>query len=151
MTDSEAPVFFIDRGLGSRYVAQALQEAGATVEVFEPHFASDTPDTVWLPEVSQRGWFVLTKDDNIGRNPLEQIAIAQSQARVFILAIGNLTGREMGAIFAAALPKMQKLAKSHRSPFIARVHEGGKVRMWQDHKRLNKLLAQFVEEDTQNS
>ncbi|MGG6270851.1 hypothetical protein ACQ4M3_40880 [Leptolyngbya sp. AN03gr2] len=56
----------------------------------------------------------------------------------------------MGAIFAAALPKMQKLAKSHRSPFIARVYENSKVWMWQNHKRLNKLLAQFAEEDTQN-
>ncbi|MGV0028407.1 PIN-like domain-containing protein [Phormidesmis priestleyi] len=114
-----------------------------TVEIFEPHFLPDVPDTMWLPEVSQRGWFVLTKDDKIGRNSWEQIAIAQSQARVFILAIGNLPGREMGKIFAEALPKMQRIAQSHRSPFIAKVYEDGKVRMWQDRKRLNNLLAQF--------
>jgi predicted nuclease of predicted toxin-antitoxin system len=136
--------FFLDRALGNHYVAQALVKAGATVEICDHHFPADCPDVVWLPEVSQRGWIILTKDDKIGRNPLEQIAIAQSDAKVFILAVGNLTGKEMGQIFALALPRMQKLTQSHRSPFIARVYEGGVVRMWQDQKRLTKLLNQFL-------
>jgi hypothetical protein len=136
-------VFFVDRSLGGKYVAQALREAGAIVEVLEPYFSPDCPDVVWLPEVSQRGWVILTKDDKIGRNPLEQLAIAQSDARVFILAEGTLTGREMATQFVLALPKMEKLIQSHRSPFIARVYGGGIVRMWQDQRRLAKLLKQF--------
>jgi predicted nuclease of predicted toxin-antitoxin system len=147
MSQESTVTFFLDRALGSNYVAQALKQAGATVEVFAPHFPPDCPDVVWLPEVSQRGWIILTKDDKIGRNPLEQIAIAQSAAKVFILAGGNLTGKEMGNIFALALPKIQKLAQSHRPPFIARVYEGGIVRMWQDQKRLKKLLNQFVPDE----
>jgi predicted nuclease of predicted toxin-antitoxin system len=147
MSQASSVTFFLDRALGSRYVAQALNAAGATVEIFDPYFPQDCPDTVWLPEISQRGWIILTKDDKIGRNPLEQIAIAQSNAKVFILAVGNLTGREMGDIFAQALPKMEKLAQSHRAPFIARVYEGGVVRMWQDQKRLKKLLSLFVQDE----
>jgi hypothetical protein len=56
------PIFFIDRDLGQRLVAQALREAGAQVEIHQAHFAPDSPDIEWLPEVSQRGWVVLTKD-----------------------------------------------------------------------------------------
>jgi predicted nuclease of predicted toxin-antitoxin system len=145
MSQGSTVTFFLDRALGNHYVAQALAESGATVEVCDDHFPQNCPDVVWLPEVSQRGWIVLTKDDNIGRNPLEQIAIAQSEAKVFILATGNLTGKEMGQIFALALPRITKLMQSHRSPFIARVYEGGIVRMWQNHKRLKKLLNQFVQ------
>jgi hypothetical protein len=86
MSQGSTVTFFLDRALGNHYVAQALAESGATVEVCDDHFPQNCPDVVWLPEVSQRGWIVLTKDDNIGRNPLEQIAIAQSEAKVFILA-----------------------------------------------------------------
>jgi predicted nuclease of predicted toxin-antitoxin system len=147
MSQESTVTFFLDRALGKHYVAQALAKAGATVEVCDDHFPPDCPDVVWLPEVSQRGWIILTKDDKIGRNPLEQIAIAQSDAKVFILATGNLTGKEMGQIFALALPRIKKLTQSHRSPFIARVYEGGVVRMWQDQKRLKKLLNQFVPDE----
>jgi predicted nuclease of predicted toxin-antitoxin system len=145
MSQGSTVTFFLDRALGNYYVAQALVKAGATVEVCDDHFPPDCPDVVWLPEVSERGWIILTKDDKIGRNPLEQIAIAQSEAKVFILAVGNLTGKEMGQIFALALPRIAKLTQSHRSPFIARVYEGGIVRMWQDQKRLKKLLNQFIQ------
>jgi PIN like domain len=138
-----SPTFFLDRSLGGKYVAEALRRVGAKIEIMEPHFPADCPDVVWMPDVSQRSWIVLTKDDRIGRNPLEQIAIAQSDARVFILAEGSLTGKEMGAIFVLALPKIEKLVQSHRSPFIARVYGGGIVRMWQDSRRLGKLLNQF--------
>jgi PIN like domain len=79
MSQGSTVTFFLDRALGNHYVAQALVESGATVEVCDDHFPQNCPDVVWLPEVSQRGWIVLTKDDNIGRNPLEQVAIAQSE------------------------------------------------------------------------
>lgn len=145
MSQELTVTFFLDRALGKHYVAQALAKAGATVELCDDHFPPNCPDVVWLPDVSQRGWIILTKDDKIGRNPLEQISIAQSDAKVFIIATGNLTGKEMGQIFVLALPRIKKLTQSHRSPFIARVYEGGVVRMWQDQKRLKKLLNQFVQ------
>jgi len=83
-------VFFVDRALGNR-VVEALREAGAQVEAHRDHFAHDAPDTEWLPIVSQRGWVVLTKDVRLRYNPLEVQAIAQTNARVFILTTGNLS------------------------------------------------------------
>jgi predicted nuclease of predicted toxin-antitoxin system len=137
---AEKPTFFIDRALGRKYVADALRNAGAKVEVHEDHFSPDSPDTEWLPEVSQRGWLILTKDDAIGRNILEQVAIASSDAKVFVLSLGNVTGQEMASIFAQALEQMENFAQSNQPPFIAKVYKFGKVRVWKNHTKLLKIL-----------
>jgi hypothetical protein len=90
--------------------------------------------------VGERGWLILTKDDAIGRRLLEQMAVASSGGRVFVLASGNLTGPEMAAILAAALSRMRRFAQSNSQPFIAKVHRRGTVRMWQSRSQLLKLL-----------
>jgi predicted nuclease of predicted toxin-antitoxin system len=145
VTKTKKPTFFIDRALGKRSVAEALRQAGAQVEIHEDHFLPNAPDTEWQPEVSRRGWVVLTKDDRIGRNILEQVAIASSGAKVFVLAVGNLTGEEMAAAFAEALTKMERFALSNQPPFIARVYRQGTVRIWQNHTKLGKMRQQIVE------
>ena len=61
----EPLVFFIDRSLGRKIVAQALREISETVEIHDDHFAPDAKDEAWLAEVGKRGWIVLTKDDRI--------------------------------------------------------------------------------------
>jgi hypothetical protein len=107
---AEKPTFFIDRALGRKYVADALRNAGAKVEIHEDHFSPDSPDTEWLPEVSQRGWLILTKDDAIGRNILEQIAIASSEVkkgtgnRVATITVYKRVRINGNAIAQSALP-----------------------------------------------
>jgi predicted nuclease of predicted toxin-antitoxin system len=140
VTKTTKPTFFLDRALGKKYVAAALRDAGAQIEIHADHFPPDSPDTEWLPEVSRRGWIVLTKDDAIGRNLVERIAIAQSEAKVFVLAAGNLTGREMAAIFVEALNKMEKVANGQQPPFIAKVYHQGRVRVWQNRTKPLKTL-----------
>lgn len=145
MTETEHPIFFIDRALGKNLVANALRNAGALVEVHDDYFAPDALDTDWLPEVSQRGWIVLTRDARMGLNILEQVAIASSAARVFVVSIDDATGDNMAAALTQALPKMERLTQSHQAPFIARVYEFGKVSMWKDRKKLLKTLQQMAE------
>ena len=77
----ESLVFFVDRSLGGKLVPEALRAAGRSVAVHDELFASDTPDTTWIPEVSQRRWVILTKDENIARNPLELEALLYAGAR----------------------------------------------------------------------
>ncbi len=51
---------------------EALRAVDVTVEIHLDHFAPETPDVEWLSAVTQQGWVVLTKDENIGRsNPSE--------------------------------------------------------------------------------
>lgn len=112
-------VFFIDRSLGRHKVARALREAGARVEIHDDHFPPDAKDADWLPVAGERRWIVLTKDDRIRYRPHEKGALLSSGARVFILTNRNLSGDEMAEIFVTMLPKMQKLALTTRSGFVA--------------------------------
>lgn len=78
-------VFFIDRSLGRRYVAQALRDAGAKVEIHDDHFPQTTSDVDWLTEVGKRGWVVLSKDERIRRNRIERGALVAARVRAFFL------------------------------------------------------------------
>jgi hypothetical protein len=55
----DRPVFFVDRCLG-KAVAVALRTAGVEVHTHDDHFAQTTRDVDWIPEVTARGWVILT-------------------------------------------------------------------------------------------
>lgn len=78
-------VFFVNRSLGSHFVAKALREAGAHVEIHDDHFPQETPDTNWLIEIGQHGWVVLSKDSAIRRNRAEREALHAAGVRAFFL------------------------------------------------------------------
>ena len=123
----EPLVFFIDRSLGTKIVAQALREIGETVEIHDDHFVPDAKDEDWLLEVGKRGWIVFTKDDRIRYRVTERTAIVTAKVRAFVLTSTQLQGTEMAAAFIEALPRIKRLVASKARPFIARVSRTGKV------------------------
>jgi hypothetical protein len=123
----EPLVFFIDRSLGRRIVAQGLRKVGEIVEIHDDHFAPDAKDEDWLVEVGKRGWIVLTKDDRIRYRVTERTALASANVRAFVLTSGQLQGTEMAAAFVKALPRINRLVANHAPPFIGRVSRSGKV------------------------
>jgi hypothetical protein len=125
----ESLVFFIDRSLGRKIVAQALRQAGETVEIHDDHFLADATDEDWLLEVGKRGWIVLTKDDRIRYRTTERTALATARVRAFVLTSSQLQGAEMAAAFLAALPRIKRLIAKHNPPFIGRVSRSGMVSM----------------------
>ena len=64
---------------------------------------------------------ILTKDTEHHRKETEREAVITSNAREFALSNAQLTGVEMGDIFAQALPAMLRFLETHSGPFIARV------------------------------
>lgn len=115
----EPIVFFIDRSLGSRRIAQRLRLLGASIEVLADHFAEDCPDTEWLAEVGRRGWFVLTtKDKWIRRRRDELAALERSGTGVSILGAGNRTGEQMAELLCGHFDGMVRLARTLARPFI---------------------------------
>jgi PIN like domain len=123
----ESSVFFIDRSLGNKIVAQALRDIGETVEIHDDHFAPDAKDEDWLVEVGKRGWIVLTKDDRIRYRATERTALAAARVRAFVLTSSQLQGTEMAAAFVKALPRIKRLIANHTPPFIARISRSGNV------------------------
>lgn len=130
MAEADELVFFIDRALGSRRVAEALRDAGAVVEVHDDHFAKDTADEDWLPEVARRGWVVLTKDRRIAYRTLERLAVARAGARLFVLVNQNMSAASMSAALVGALSRMRRFVATEDAPFIAKVFQSGRVEAW---------------------
>lgn len=118
-------VFFVDRSLGKRIVAQALRDAGAVVEVHDDHFPQDATDVEWLTAAGKHNWVVLSKDKQIRRNPLERAAIASASVKAFFLTQQGISGPEMAAIFVQALPGMVSRAVSQPGPFIYTISRAG--------------------------
>lgn len=84
--------FFLDHQIGRYTVASHLRSAGAKVEVHLDHFPGDAADSDWIPKVAERGWVLITKDQNIRRNPPERAAYETSRLRGFVV-----TGKDMKA------------------------------------------------------
>ena len=128
-TPPEVLTFFLDQNLGDKVIAQALRQQELNVELLKEHFAIDARDEDWLPDVGQRGWLILTKDDRIRRRSVEREALMQSGARAFILPSGNMSGDEMASAIVKALPEIRRFVASTPSPFIARISKAGTVRL----------------------
>lgn len=115
---SDRPTFYIDRCLG-KAVGIALREAGASVELHDDHFAQAELDVDWIPQVTARGWIILTKDKNIRRAGGERNAVLAAGARVITLVSGNMRGADMAALFADNVKAMEQLAAAQAPPFVA--------------------------------
>jgi len=129
-------VFFIDRSLGKNTVANHLRAKGVSVRIHDEHFPPDAPDSTWLASVGRQGWLVLTKDKRIQHRVIEQAAVAAASVRLFALSGGNLTGDEMGAVFAKAHRRIINAARANQPPFIARVYKDGTVAVVMNRRKL---------------
>lgn len=136
MNSGVTTVFFIDRCLGRKQIAEALRNLGITAEVHDDHFPKEALDTEWLPEVGKRGWIVLTKDDMIAKRNLEKLAVVNAKIKMFVLSAKQLSGNEMANVFTKAVLAMQNFAISYPAPFIAKVHRNGDVVEWKNSQDL---------------
>ncbi len=95
----DPPRFLTDRGLGTKIVPEALRAAGFDVVTMQDHYgpakAERLADEDWIPDVTQVGMTVFTKDSRTRFNRLIVHAIIASGARCFALARQDLTGRQM--------------------------------------------------------
>ncbi|RMF86351.1 MAG: hypothetical protein D6736_15300 [Nitrospinota bacterium] len=120
-------VFFLDRSLGKKVIAEALRRAGVAVQIHDDHFPPDARDEEGIPIVGHRGGIVLTKDTRIRYRTLERKALLQAGVRAFVLTAGNLQGAEMAQAFITALPAIRRVVQTHAPPFIATVTTRGTV------------------------
>src|SRR5262245_27873965 len=120
----EPIVFFSDRSLGRKIVAQALRDVGERVEIHDDHFAPDAKDELWLVEVGSRGWIVLTKDDRIRYRVTERTALAVAKVKTFVLTSTQLQGSEMADAFIKAFTTNQT---THRPPPCSVAWQGFKT------------------------
>jgi hypothetical protein len=102
-----------------------LRAAGAEVEVHLDHFPGDMPDVEWIPEVARRGWVLITKDQNIRRNPLEREAYRAAQLRGFVATGRDMNAKELGELLVRCLPGMARRTAGRRGPSLFAISRGG--------------------------
>jgi predicted nuclease of predicted toxin-antitoxin system len=125
----ESPTFFLDRTLGKHIFASLLRAAGLSVRIHDDLFAPDACDADWLTVVGAENWVVVTNDRHIRDRPLELAALRTSRVRTFVFTKGNLTAEEMAAIFLRAQPKILKMLRTKKGPFIASISGDASVHL----------------------
>jgi hypothetical protein len=135
----EPVVFFLDRSLGKRIVAEALRQAGVKVEVHDDHFTQNAQDEDWLPVVGAKGWIVLTRDKRIRYRTPALIAVGEAKVRLFAYTGTDVQGVEMAQSILVALPAIKRLLLKHEPPFIAKISRGGTVGIWVSHRDLRRV------------
>lgn len=117
--------FFLDHQIGRYQVAGILRAAGARVEVHLDHFPGDMPDVDWIPEVAQREWVLITKDQNIRRNPLERTAYKAARLRGFVATGKDMNAKELGDLLVACLPGIVRRAAGRPGPLLFTISRTG--------------------------
>lgn len=116
--------FFLDRASESKTLREALEAKGAHVELHCNHFKPDEDDPVWLPDVCQRGWVIISHDQF---NELEKQAIRNAGGRAFLIVGGDATGHQKATLVTGALRRILRILKAVPPPFIAKVYRANKV------------------------
>lgn len=106
-------------------VADALRAAGARVEVHIDHFPQAAPDTEWIPEVGAREWVLITKDQNIRRNPLERAAYESANLRGFVVTGADMGGADLAQLLVRCLSGMARRAAGRNGPLLFTISAGG--------------------------
>ena len=132
--------YFTDRDLGKRF-GEILKAGGLTVERHADHFAPNTPDEVWLPEIGRRGWIALTHDRRIRYKPNERDAVMRHGVALLVI-VGDAPFSDLAHSFVTTIPRIERFLASHQAPFIAKVYRpspdetaadrtvSGRVELW---------------------
>ncbi len=122
----DPPRFLTDRGMGVKIVPEALRAAGFDVVAMQDYYgptrAERLADEDWIPNVTQAGMAVLTKDSKMRFNRLIVDAIIGSGARCFALARQDLTGRQMAQRLIDNKDEILRLAQNRSGPYFFHVH-----------------------------
>jgi hypothetical protein len=112
--------FFVDRThQGKRFLA-LLREANVSIEPHNLHFAKTLEDHIWIPDVSRRGWVIISGDKRI-ESGINRVAVMESAAKVFVLSETNSRSIYWGAAFITGLSAILRCIQENNGPFFVDV------------------------------
>jgi hypothetical protein len=120
-----AVTFFMDRTHQSKVTAKLLRDLGVPLELHKRHYLPDTPDPDWIKDCSKNGWLIISGDKGIEYDGINRFAVAESRAKVFLLADSSSRGAEWAASLVLARHKIARLAETHNGPFYCSIEMGG--------------------------
>lgn len=86
-----------------------MRAAGLTVVPLFDEFDRGTPDPVWLPSVTRRGWILLTKDDKWRYRHEEMMILMRAKARAFVFTSKTAKREQIAESVVRAIPAIERL------------------------------------------
>ncbi len=117
--------FFIDNNLSTK-LARGMSAFGEAVDHLKDHFPEDAQDTEWLAYIGNREFFLITRDDNIRRNPAEIRALRDHRVGAFFLGGKNRSRCQLIQQLVRNWPRIKEIAHTESRPFAFRVPPSGK-------------------------
>jgi hypothetical protein len=133
--------------LGLYTVPNALRAAGEKVECKTDHFAQDTEDSVWVPEVGAKGWIILSADKGLKHNLIEIVALLKANTHAFLFTSGDFSGTEMAKAFVKALPDIKGIIAAIPAPAVCSVWKDGTVKVVYTHDDLIRRTIDVTERE----
>jgi PIN like domain len=110
-----------------RELADALQQRGRLVRMHRQVFPDRTPDRVWIPDVTRRGWIIVTRDKRLQNRHLEWMAFRRAKARVLWFKGDRASNVGITEGFLTALPAIDRLTAELQPPYIVKITPAGFV------------------------
>ena len=122
--------FFLDNNL-SPILARGLRAFGEDVRHLREDFPANTPDELWLPEVGQRGWYLVTHDKQIPRKAAQLQALVQAGVGAFVFTHRKKLARwGWVELVVRRWAEIRDWADRHERPFVVGIPERGVLRRW---------------------
>ena len=120
---------FFDRSLGTTLgrALQLVDSFPATVHLHDDEYAVTTPDTTWLADTGDAGWFACSQDYQHHLVAAERLAIEEHAVGLFYLWGADETSWEKLRAFAQAWPNIERMANSQPRPFIYSADRKGRL------------------------
>ena len=122
-------VLVLDENLSGRTILAALRDAEIPVKPQTDFVKRGAEDTeVFAAIAPHRDCFLLTKDTKFHRKPPERAALMHYDIGAFVITSQkNKTGPELVALIRNAWPRIERFARKHRRPFIAKILAEGRI------------------------
>ena len=113
---------FLDHNLGNKQLPALLRMAGLKVECHLTHFDKEELDDVWIRECAKKGWVIVTCDKNIEDDPVNRLAVIESEARVFFLDEGGCRSIFWASAITVSKQRIYQIVMNNKGPFFANIH-----------------------------
>ena len=112
---------FLDHNLGNKQLPELLRLAGFKVVCHVPTFDKEEDDDVWIRECAKRGWVIITCDKNIESDPINRLAVIESEARIFFLSEGGCRAIFWASAITVSKEKIWQTVLHTKGPFFANI------------------------------
>ena len=122
-------VLVLDENLSGKSIVEGLRAGGVPVKPQTDFMERGVSDPeVFAALAPHADCYLLTKDSQFHRRPGERAALIRHRVGAFVITSHkNKTGPELVALIRESWPKIERFARAHCRPFIAKILASGRV------------------------